>query len=349
MSTHPDDTLNFAADGTVNCTAGTAPLSRRSFLSRSASGALSAGATWAVRGAAFGAIGAPLLAACGSQEPLEPANIAAMFSPDRVLVAGIEQRIPFAIIAPNPETRDQTAIPDEGESVTVALMSGTDQLDSVDLVGSLVAHDHVEGTADDHQHADLLRYYPARFTMPEPGIYDLVVTIRGVESTLPVQAFDANDVFIPIAGSTLAGFDTPTFDNPEGVDQLCTRVEGPCPFHETSYADVLAAGRPSAILVATPAYCSTAYCGPVVDTLMDAAQQVPGIDIIHTEVYANALEFGGNFTDPGIQVSPAVQAMGLHFEPSLFLLDGTGTVLDRIDNVFDVDEAVAALTLLDSL
>ncbi len=326
-----------------------APMTRRSFLSRSASGAVGVGAGWVARGAAFTAISAPLLAACGSDTPLEPANVAAMFSPDRVLVAGMEQRIPFAIIAPSPEVRDQTALPDEDETITVALMSGDEELDSVDMVGRLVAHDHVEGTADDHQHADLLRYYPARFTMPEPGIYDLVVSIRGVESTLPVQAFDANEVFIPIIGSTLEVFDTPTFDNPDGVDQLCTRIEGPCPFHENSYADIVAAGRPSAILVATPAYCSTAYCGPVVDTLMEAAEEVPGLDIIHAEVYANALEFGGNFTAPGIEVSPTVQAMGLHFEPSLFLLDGGGTVIDRIDNVFDIGEAVDALKVLDSL
>ncbi len=324
-------------------------MTRRSFLGRTGSSALGFSAAWATRAVAAGTIGGSLLAACSSDEPLEPANIAAMFSPDRVLVAGIEQRIPFAIIAPNSETREQTAIPDEGEAVTVTLLSGEEALDSVELVGGLVAHDHVEGTPDDHAHADLLRYYPARFTMPEPGIYDLVVTIRGVESTLPIQAFDADDVFIPIAGSVLEPFETPTFDNPDGVDQLCTRIEGACPFHERSYADIAAEQRPAAILVATPAYCSTAYCGPVVDTLMAAAEEVPGLDIVHAEVYANALEFGGNFTAPGIEISPAVQALGLHFEPSLFLVDGGGTVVDRIDNVFDLDEAVAALRVLDGL
>lgn len=325
-------------------------LTRRSFIGRSASGFLGASATWAARTTAFSAISGPLLAACGgSSEPLQPANIAAMFSPDRVLVAGIEQRIPFAIIAPSPEVRDQTAIPDEGEAVTVRLLSGEEELDSMELVGHLVAHDHVEGTPDDHQHADLLRYYPARFTMPEPGIYDIAVTIRDTESALPVQAFAPEEVLIPIPGSTVQPFETPTVDNPEGVDQLCTRIDGPCPFHEQSYAEIAAAGRPAAILVATPAYCSTAYCGPVVDTLMEAADEVPGLDIVHTEVYANALEFGGNFTDPGIQVAPAVQALGLHFEPSLFLLDGDGTVVDRIDNVFDLDEAIDALQVLKSL
>ena len=31
----------------------------------------------------------------------------------------------------------------------------------------------------------------------------------------------------------------------------------PCPFHEVSLADVLAAGRPSVVMISTPAYCQT--------------------------------------------------------------------------------------------
>lgn len=295
------------------------------------------------------AVAAPLLAACGDSGPSEAANIAAMFSPDRVLVAGIEQRIPFAIIAPSNDVRDQTVLPAEGEAVTVDLLDGDRVLDSTELVGHLVTHDHVEGTPHDHEHADLLRYYPVRFTMPEPGVYDLRVTIRGVESWLPVQAFAPEEILIPIPGSTVAPFDTPTFDNPAGVDQLCTRFDGPCPFHEQSYADIAAAGQPAAILVATPAYCATAYCGPVVDTLMEAADEISGLNIIHAEVYANAVEVDGNFSDPAIQVAPAVQALGLHFEPTLLLLDASGTVVDRIDNVFDISEARQALTQLQAL
>jgi len=116
---------------------------------------------------------------------------------------------------------------------------------------------------------------------------------------------------------------------------------------DASAADVVGDGRPLALLVATPAFCSTAYCGPVLDTLIEATAHRSDLHTIHLEVYANPDQVDGNFADPAIRLVPAVERLGLRFEPSLFLVDGEGIVADRIDNVFDrteLDEALADLT-----
>jgi hypothetical protein len=101
-----------------------------------------------------------------------------------------------------------------------------------------------------------------------------------------------------------------------------------------------------ALLVATPAFCSTAYCGPVVDTLIEASGAFPGIEFVHVEVYANTDEVDGNYQDERIRLAPAVEAIGLTFEPSLFLVDSTGLLVERIDNVFDGTEVTEALSAL---
>jgi len=272
-----------------------------------------------------------------------------MFNPDRVLAAGRPQRIPFALVDPGGE--GGVALPSTDEALlTVELIRDGEILDRIEIAGHVVAHDHV-GEVGQHEHSDLYRYYPARFTMPEPGIYDLGITVvdGGIgnppSASLPVQAFDPADISVPLPGDPMPVVATPTFDDPAGVDRLCTRPD-PCPFHENSFDELLANGRPTALLIATPAFCSTAYCGPVVETMIEASAVVGGVDIVHAEVYANPDEVDGNFADPAIRLAPAVIAAGLTFEPVLFLVSPDGVLVDRIDNVFDVDEAVDALTAL---
>ncbi len=288
-----------------------------------------------------------LLGGCGEQ--LRSPEVVALFNPDRVLAAGRPQRIPFALIDPGGD--GGVALPGTDEAlVAVALTRDGEVLDRIDVAGHVVAHDHV-GEVGDHQHSDLYRYYPARFTMPEPGIYDLEITAvdSGFASppstSLPVQAFDPSDISVPLPGDPMPVVATPTFADPAGVDRLCTRPD-PCPFHRDSFDEVMTNGRPSALLVATPAFCSTAYCGPVVETMIEAAAVVDGIDIVHAEVYANPQEVDGNVADPAIRLAPAVIAARLTFEPVLFLVSSDGVLVDRIDNVFDVDEAVSALSAL---
>ncbi len=314
-------------------------MTRRRFLSRSA--------TTAAAVTVGGGLGAALLGGCGEQ--LRAPDVAALFNPDRVLAAGRPQRIPFALIDPGGE--GGVALPETDDAlVSVELTADGEVLDRIEVAGHVVTHDHV-GEAEDHVHSDLFRYYPARFTMPDPGIYDLVITVIGSgfsnppSTSLPVQAFDPADITIPLPGTEMPAIATPTFDDPTGVDRLCTRPD-PCPFHERSFDSVMANGRPSALLVATPAFCSTAYCGPVVETMIEAAAVVDDVDIVHAEVYANPDEVDGNFADPAIRLAPAVLATRLTFEPALFLVGSDGVLVERIDNVFDVDEAVDALRAL---
>ena len=319
-----------------------ARITRRRFLTRSAS-AVTATAAATTFG---GGLSAVLLGGCGEQ--LRAPDVAALFNPDRVLAAGRPQRIPFALI--NPGGEGGVALPSTDDAlVTVELIRDGEILDRIEVAGHVVSHDHV-GEVGDHQHSDLYRYYPARFTMPEPGIYDLMISVDSgfgnpTSTSLPVQAFDPADITVPLPGDPMPAVATPTFADPAGVDRLCTRPD-PCPFHEDSFDTLMTNGRPSALLVATPAFCSTAYCGPVVDTMIEASAAVDGVDIVHAEVYANTDEVDGNFADPAIRLAPAVIAARLTFEPVLLLVSSDGVLVDRIDNVFDVDEAIDALSAL---
>ncbi|MEM8922812.1 MAG: hypothetical protein AAGD35_04860 [Actinomycetota bacterium] len=290
------------------------------------------------------AAGLAPVAACstgGNAAPGEGPQLVHLYSSDHVIAAGRLQRIPFAVV-----DNGELELSDDAE-LPVRLLYEGDTVERLTVVGRVVDHDHPGGDDPDHQHADLLRYFSLRTTLDEVGIYDLEVDFGDAgRAMLPIQTFDPNDVKVVLQGSAMPPIATPTFDRPEGIDPLCTRLEGPCPFHEVDAADVIGSGRPLALLVATPALCQTAYCGPVVETLIKAAPEFDYVTFLHLEFWANGADAEGNYQAEGLELAAPVAELGLTFEPSLFLVGGDGTVVDRIDNIFDPAELRAGLQAL---
>lgn len=298
--------------------------------------------------------GIPAVAATGaaglyiSQRPTSTGDtkkaptIVPLYSSDRVLAAGVSQRIPFAVV----DDANATGLQDS-DAVSVKVVRDGTVIDQLQVAGRVVEHDHVGEDVDpDHQHAELFRYYPLQAELPEPGIYDLEIDFGDVKSSMPVQVFDASEVGIVLPGTPMPAVVSATIDEPLDVDTLCTRFEGTCSFHEDSVATLLQQAKPLAVLIATPALCSTAYCGPVLELLIEAADRYPAINIVHLEPYANSAAVSNNFADPDIRLADSMAELGLEFEPSLFLVDESGIVTERIDNLFDASELDAALTRL---
>lgn len=278
-----------------------------------------------------------LLPACGDDAGSDP-QLVALFSPAGVLAAGIEQRIPFGLIDQGTPVRNATG------RFPLRIRADGDVLVETEVEGRLVAHDHPAGDADEpHEHASLLRYFAVRTTLAEPGIYDLELDVDGRTATLAFQIFDRNEIAVPLPGEELPSVSFPTLADPLGVDPICTQFGGPCPLHAVTVDEALATGSPLALLVATPAYCATAYCGPVLDVLLELRPDFPNVSFLHAEVYENPTEVGGNLLDPGLRVSPTVSDLRLDFEPSLFLVGSDRRIVDRIDNVYDSEELRAAL------
>ena len=167
------------------------------------------------------------------------------------------------------------------------------------------------------------------------GIYTLQVDGAAPQGA----AFQVNDptmVAIPLVGAPLPPFDTPTVDDARGVDPICTK-EPFCPLHDVSLTDALADGKPVAYLIGTPAYCQTGVCGPILDLLLELREDFGDkMTFIHAEVYAD---------DTLKETAPAVQAYELDFEPLLFVTDAAGSLVARLDAVFDKSEMRDAIEL----
>jgi hypothetical protein len=254
----------------------------------------------------------------------EGSILVALFSTDRAIAAGSEQRLPVAAFTPERTPRRDGDLPTTA-AVTINRNGAEVGTTTVDLHG-----------------ADLpFPYYPVRTTLSEPGLYEVVLDLDDGPSGLMVQAFDPAEVVVPQPGGPMPVVGTPTTADPEGVDPICTRFE-PCPLHATSLDQVLGTG-PVALLVGTPAYCQTGVCGPVLDQLLAAAPEHPGVTMIHAEVYANPREVDGNIADPRIRPAPVMSGLALAYEPVLFVIDAAGTITERFDNVYDQRELAEAL------
>jgi hypothetical protein len=105
---------------------------------------------------------------------------------------------------------------------------------------------------------------------------------------------------------------------------------------------VLGTGRPMAVLLASPAYCRTSVCGPILDLLVEQADGLDGVTVIHSEVYQNPKAVL-DLSDANLAPLPTDYSMT--FEPSLFITDATDTIVARADIVVDRREMGELLAL----
>ena len=182
-------------------------------------------------------------------------------------------------------------------------------------------------------------YWPFRVDIDKPGIYTLIVD-GGPAEGAAIQVLNATEVLIPLVGSLLPGFDTPTVDDHRGVEPVCTRTPEPCLFHNITLNEALALKKPIAYLVGTPAHCSTGTCSPALEALITVRKSIGDAMIfLHTEIYTD---------DKATTVAPAVVALKMEYEPAIYITDAGGKIIERFDAVFDAEEissAIAALNL----
>jgi len=180
-------------------------------------------------------------------------------------------------------------------------------------------------------------YWPFRIDIAEIGIYTLVIE-GGTQDGAGVQIMDPATISIPLIGTPLSGFDTPTISNPRGVNPLCTRTPEPCPLHDITLNEALKRGKPIAYLVGTPAHCQTGTCAPALEALLSMRELVGDrITMLHTEIYSD---------DTATVVAPAVEALNMTYEPALFITDAKGVLVERFDAIFDAVEITEAFTTL---
>ncbi len=134
---------------------------------------------------------------------------------------------------------------------------------------------------------------------------------------------------VPRVGEKAPKIHTPTPADVGGdLSKITTRIP-PDTQNRVDYADALGK-EPIFLLFATPQFCQSRVCGPVVDVAEQVKDQFGGkAAFIHMEIYKD--------NDPSKGVRPQVRAFHLPSEPWLFAINRKGVVQAVVEGAFGVE------------
>ena len=119
-------------------------------------------------------------------------------------------------------------------------------------------------------------------------------------------------------------------------------------FYQTTVADALAAHKPFVLVFATPAFCTSAQCGPTLDRVKAAAAAAPK-DVVFINVEPYKLAYADGKLQPVLDAQGQLQTVdasnqwGLVSEPWIFTVGADGIVKGSFEGVVGDDELTAAI------
>lgn len=173
---------------------------------------------------------------------------------------------------------------------------------------------------------------------------DLRVTL-GDEQTeeMRVRFFVSERTPEPMIGETPPASTQTVLRDVDIIERIDSSVAPVPALHELTVAEALRNGRPTVVAFATPAFCQTRFCGPIMSQVVVPLWEQFGdeVDFIHIEPFDLTEARAGRLVPV-----PQMEEWGLTTEPWIFLLDGSGTVRAKYEGVTDVFEVRPALKAL---
>ncbi len=193
-------------------------------------------------------------------------------------------------------------------------------------------------TGDAVEYADYeVPYWVVRPQIDTAGAWGLLVT-----STLPdgtVEEYQRS-VMVEAQSSAPNVGDTPpaSANRTAATHDIAALTSGNQPnpaLYQMTVAEALANGRPSVITFATPAFCATKFCAPVVDSVEQAyAQYGDQADFIHLEIFKDF---------QAMTQADEVLEWALASEPWTYVLDENGVIVARMGGPVAPQEVTAVL------
>lgn len=185
-------------------------------------------------------------------------------------------------------------------------------------------------------------YATEPLAFPDAGYWNVTARLSLGEEPVTVTA-----VFEVLEGHKVlaVGDEAPRTENPLAGDDavppeaIDSRAMGDEPIpdpelHEMSVADALDADRPFVVVVSTPTYCTSLFCGPITDTVSGLSDRyAERLSFVHLEVWADY---------EAQELNPAAaewiqQDDGEGNEPWTFVVDAAGVITHRFDNFANED------------
>ena len=113
--------------------------------------------------------------------------------------------------------------------------------------------------------------------------------------------------------------------------------------HDITVAEALETGRPGGIAFATPAFCVTRFCGPIVElVLLPLSEQFAGrAEFLHIEPFVISEAREGRLE--GTETTAEWQ---LRSDPWIFVVDAQGVMFAKFEGIVEQEAVAEALERL---
>jgi hypothetical protein len=200
-------------------------------------------------------------------------------------------------------------------------------------------HRHADGSQHVHDDGNAVRgIYVAHLAFMQPGHWGVELVARqpdGLSETARLTILVRETPTTPAVGSPAPRSRNLIASDVKDLRQIDTSERPDPRLHQTRIADAIAMGKPQLIVFATPQFCTSRMCGPVVDivrTLLPAYGK--RLAFTHQEIWQ---DFATK------RVSSTIEEWRLQSEPWIFIVDGQGMIRARFEGLVTARELETAL------
>ena len=191
--------------------------------------------------------------------------------------------------------------------------------------------------------------FTAEMDFDRPGRWRLDIAADGPDAGAAAAEIEVlPDSTVPFIGMAAPKSDNKTLAGVGAIELLTTDYSPDPALYQTTIREAIESPLPAVVVFASPAFCTTATCGPQVDAVSELRESYDGrAHFIHVEIYDNPDEIQGDLDRA--RIAPPVDEWGLtgipHWfnESWTFVLDGDGLVQARFEGFATIGELEAAL------
>ena len=190
--------------------------------------------------------------------------------------------------------------------------------------------------------------YTTQLDFDQAGTWGLVVNVPGsggvVASALAeLSVKDSSET--PALGSQASLSKNKTARDVNSLEELTTAQSPDPDLYQMTIAQAISTGKPLVVTFSTPAFCTTATCGPQVEELSAIKDRYAGrANFIHVEIFDDPHKIQGDLS--AVKAVPAAEEWGLPTEPWTFIVDQQGRLAAKFEAFTTAEEIEEALVRL---
>ncbi len=186
---------------------------------------------------------------------------------------------------------------------------------------------------------DTSGFWVLRHTFEKAGEAPALITIAKGDNKqeLEVRFNVLSSGKTPMIGASAPPTENPTLTSQPNKKEITTDSNPNDTFYQMTVTQALEAHKPFVVVFATPAFCQTALCGPVLNNVKAIQPEFASkVNFIHIEPYV--LDANGGLANGQLAATQSTTDWNLQTEPWIFVIGSDGKITDRFEGSASPDE-----------